>query len=100
MKKEIVISSLSSMHALQEIIKLKDKVTQAEEQNEYVKDLVRGLDDESSNDEILKVRDRIYKVVEDLKHLLDDLVSEDGTLNQLKAINKKILIKSNKNLST
>lgn len=84
-EKEIVISSLSSMHALQEIIKLKDKIIQAEDQNEYVKDLVRGLDDESSNDEIIKVRDRIYKVVETLKHLLDDLVSEDGTLNKLKA---------------
>jgi RNA polymerase primary sigma factor len=83
-EKEIVVSSLSSMHALQEIIKLKDKANQADDQNEHVKDLVRGLNDESSVDEIHKVKDRIFRMVDDLKHLLDDLVSEDGTLNQLK----------------
>jgi RNA polymerase primary sigma factor len=82
-EKEIVISALSSMHALQEIIKLKDKVLQADEQNEYVKDLVRGLDDESSQDEIIKFKDRIIKVVEDLKTLLESLISDDGTLNKL-----------------
>ena len=57
------------MHALQEIVKLKDKVLQAEEQNEYVKDLVRGLDDESSVDEIVKTKDRIVNCVDTLKNL-------------------------------
>src|SRR6476661_6175923 len=63
-EKEIVLSCLKSKHALEEIVKLKNKVVQAEEQNEYVKDLVRGLDDESPEKDIHDTRDRIYAVVE------------------------------------
>src|SRR5690606_39800457 len=50
-EKEIVLSCLHSKHALEEIIKLKNRIIQAEEQNEFVKDLVRGLDDESTEKE-------------------------------------------------
>jgi len=82
-EKEIILSSMSSMHALQEVIKLKDKILQAEEQNEYVKDLVRGLDDESPIEEIIAVRDRIFKVVDSLKQLIDNMMAEDGTPNKL-----------------
>jgi RNA polymerase primary sigma factor len=82
-EKEIILSSMSSMHALQEVIKLKEKILQAEEQNEYVKDLVRGLDDESPIEEIIAVRDRIFKVVDSLKQLIDSMVAEDGTPNKL-----------------
>ena len=56
-EKEIVLSCLKSKHALEEIVKLKNKVVQAEEQNEFVKDLVRGLDDESQEKEIHDSRD-------------------------------------------
>ena len=62
-EKEIVLSCLKSKHALEEIVKLKNKVIQAEEQNEFVKDLVRGLDDESAEKEIHDTRDRIFAVV-------------------------------------
>lgn len=82
-EKEIVLSCLKSKHALEEIIKLKNKVVQAEEQNEYVKDLVRGLDDESPEKEIHDTRDRIFAVVEHVRELLSKIVNEDGTLNKL-----------------
>ncbi|HXH29485.1 MAG TPA: RNA polymerase sigma factor RpoD [Bacteriovoracaceae bacterium] len=82
-EKEIVLSCLKSKHALEEIVKLKNKVIQAEEQNEYVKDLVRGLDDESAEKEIHETRDRIYAVVEHVKDLLNLIVNEDGTLKKM-----------------
>lgn len=82
-EKEIVLSCLKSKHALEEIVKLKNKVIQAEEQNEFVKDLVRGLDDESSEKEIHETRDRIFAVVEHVKDLLSKIVNEDGTLKKL-----------------
>jgi RNA polymerase primary sigma factor len=82
-EKEIVLSCLKSKHALEEIVKLKGKVVQAEEQNEYVKDLVRGLDDESVEKEIHETRDRIYAVTDHVKDLLSEIVNEDGTLRKM-----------------
>lgn len=82
-EKEIILSSLSSMHALQEILRLKDKINHADDQNEFVKDLVRGLDDESSQDEIEQTKARIIRTVDHLKSLMDDLISDDGTRNKL-----------------
>jgi RNA polymerase primary sigma factor len=82
-EKEIVLSCLKSKHALEEILKMKSKVQQAEEQNEYVKDLVRGLDDESPEKDIIETRDRIFKVVDHVKDLLTSIVNEDGTLKKL-----------------
>lgn len=82
-EKEIVLSCLNSKHALEEIIKLKARITQAEEQNEFVKDLVRGLDDESPEKDIHDVRDRIIKVVDHVRDLLNTIVNEDGTLKKL-----------------
>ena len=84
-EKEIVLSCLKSKHALEEIVKMKPKIQQAEEQNEYVKDLVRGLDDESPEKDIHDVRERIYKVVDHVRDLLGVIVNEDGTLKKLSA---------------
>jgi RNA polymerase primary sigma factor len=92
-EKEIVMSSLKSKHALEEIVKLKNKVIQAEEQNEYVKDLVRGLDDESTEKEIHDTRDRIFAVVEHVKDLLSKIVNEDGTLKKLDQDEQKMMTK-------
>lgn len=92
-EKEIVLSCLKSKHALEEIVKLKNKVVQAEEQNEYVKDLVRGLDDESAEKEIHETRDRIYGVVEHVKDLLSQIVNEDGTLKRMENTEQKIMDK-------
>jgi RNA polymerase primary sigma factor len=92
-EKEIVLSCLKSKHALEEIVKLKNKVVQAEEQNEFVKDLVRGLDDESSEKEIHDTRDRIFAVVEHVKDLLSKIVNEDGTLKKLDKEEQKMMDK-------
>jgi RNA polymerase primary sigma factor len=82
-EKEIVLASLSSSHAFKQIIALKEKIQTAEEQDEYVKDLVRGLDDESTKDEIDKTRERIFKMCNKLSTLLQEVVNEDGTLKKL-----------------
>ena len=92
-EKEIVLSCLKSKHALEEIVKLKNKVVQAEEQNEYVKDLVRGLDDESSEKEIHDTRDRIFAVVEHVKDLVSKIVNEDGTLKKFDKEEQKMMDK-------
>ena len=81
-EKEIILSCLSSKHALEETAKLRQKINQAELQNEYVKDLVRGLDDESTEKEIIDVRDRIFKVVDHVEELLKVIINEDGTLKK------------------
>lgn len=82
-EKEIILSCLYSRHALEEIANLKDKVNQAEEINEYVKDLVRGLDDESSEKDIIKYKERILAVCTRVDDLLKKIVNEDGTLRKL-----------------
>ncbi len=92
-EKEIVLSCLKSKHALEEIVKLKNKVVQAEEQNEYTKDLVRGLDDESPEKDIIETRDRIYAVVEHVKDLLALIVNEDGTLKKMENQEQKVMDK-------
>jgi RNA polymerase primary sigma factor len=92
-EKEIVLSCLKSKHALEEIVKLKNRVVQAEEQNEFVKDLVRGLDDESTEKEIHEVRDRIFGVVEHVKDLLAEIVNEDGTLKKMNTDEQHVMTK-------
>jgi RNA polymerase primary sigma factor len=81
-EKEIVLSCLSSAHALKEIMKLKEKVLMAEDQDEFVKDLVRGLDDESTKEDIDKTRETIFNLCDKLKEILDDVVNQDGTLKK------------------
>lgn len=92
-EKEIVLSCLKSKHALEEIVKLKAKVLQAEDQNEFVKDLVRGLDDESTEKEMMETRDRIFTVVDHVVLLLEEIINEDGTLKKLSAEESKIMSK-------
>jgi RNA polymerase primary sigma factor len=82
-EKEIVLSCLNSKHALEEISKLKEKIDAAEAQSEYVKDLVRGLDDESSDKDIEKFRKRIIQVCGHVDTLISEIVNEDGTLRRL-----------------
>ena len=92
-EKEIVLSCLKSKHALEEIVKLKNRIIQAEEQNEFVKDLVRGLDDESAEKEIHETRDRMFSVVEHVKDLLTQIVNEDGTLKKMEKMEQTIMDK-------
>ncbi len=81
-EREIILSSLSSSHALEEIVKLKEKIESQENQAEFVKELVRGLDDESSQADIKKYTDRIYTVVARIAEILADIKEEDGTLKK------------------
>ncbi len=81
-EREIITSCLSSTHALKEIVKLKDKIESQENQSDYVKDLVRGLDDESSQNDIKKTQSKITNATEEVRKLLEETEQEDGTLKK------------------
>ena len=81
-EKEIILSSLSSSHALKEIIKLKEKIHSQENPSEFIKELVRGLDDESTSAEIKKTGTRIIAVCDQINVLLEDIEKDDGTLKK------------------
>lgn len=88
-EREIITSALNSTHALKEIIKLKEKIETAENQVEYVKDLVRGLDDESPLPDVEKVKIEILKVVGEIDAILKETEKEDGTMMKFNPIQKK-----------
>lgn len=81
-ERKIILSALSSVHALKEIAKLKEKIEHAENVPEYVKELVRGLDDESPVEEIEKTKQSIFHVCNSIKELLDECANEDGTFQK------------------
>ncbi len=88
-EREIITSALNSTHALKEIIKLREKIETAENQVEFVKDLVRGLDDESPLPEVEKVKENILKVVGEIDSILKETEKEDGTMMKLNPTQKK-----------
>lgn len=81
-EREIVLSAIRSTHALKEIVRLKERIDTQENQSEFVKDLVRGLDDESSPADIKKVKDEIDAVCDRVKSILDQCELEDGTMKK------------------
>jgi len=90
-EREIILSALSSTHALKEVGKLKEKIETQENPQEYVKELVRGLDDESTPADIKKVKDRIYAVIDQIAIILQETEKADGTLKALDAPQKKLM---------
>lgn len=88
-EREIVLSCLSSTHALKEIVRLREKIETQENQNDYIKDLVRGLDDESTPADIKKYKDRIYGVIDQINVVLEECEKEDGTIKKLSADQQK-----------
>ena len=81
-EREIILSCLKSSHALNEIARLKDKIEAQENQMEYVKELVRGLDDDSTQAEVKKTQKTIYETCEKIDALLKEVENEDGTLKK------------------
>ncbi|MBC7714859.1 MAG: RNA polymerase sigma factor RpoD [Rhizobacter sp.] len=90
-EREIILSALSSTHALKEVGKLREKIETQENPQEYVKELVRGLDDESSPADIKKVKDRIYTVIDQIAIILQETEKADGTLKALDITQKKLM---------
>ncbi len=81
-EREIILSCLKSSHALNEVVGLKAKVESQENQTEYVKELVRGLDDDSSTREINKFMKTIFETCDTIGGLLKEVENEDGTLKK------------------
>ena len=82
-EREIVLSALSSTHALQEIVKLREKIETQESPNTMVKELVRGLDDTSSQAKVKKTKEEIFNACRVIEVLLEETVKEDGTFKKL-----------------
>jgi RNA polymerase primary sigma factor len=90
-EREIILYALSSTHALKEVVKLREKIETQENPQEFVKELVRGLDDESSPQDIKKVKDRIYAVIDQIQYILQETEKADGTLKALNPEEKKLM---------
>ena len=88
-EREIVLSALSSTHALQEIAKLREKIEMQENPNIMVKELVRGLDDTSSLAKVKKNKEQIFNACRIIEVLLAETVKEDGTFKRLNASQKE-----------
>jgi RNA polymerase primary sigma factor len=88
-EREIILSALSSTHALKEVVKLREKIESQENPQEFVKELVRGLDDESSPADIKKTKDRIYAVIDQITALLVEIEKADGTIKALSGDQRK-----------
>ncbi len=88
-EREIILSAVTSTHALKEIVKLKEKIETQENQQEFVKELVRGLDDESKETEIEETKQRIYAVIDQIGQLLSEVEKEDGTMKKFSGEQQK-----------
>jgi RNA polymerase primary sigma factor len=90
-EREIILSALSSTHALKEVVRLREKIESQENPQEFVKELVRGLDDESSPADIKKTKDRIYAVIDQIQVILTETEKADGTLKALDVEQRKLM---------
>ena len=82
-EREIILSSLKSSHAIAEIITLKDRIAELENPTEFVRELVRGLDDESTQKDVDKVKKTIIKLCDELTEIYNNAVNEeDGTFDK------------------
>jgi RNA polymerase primary sigma factor len=88
-EKEIILSTLSSTHALREIIALIDKIDAVENRDEFLKELVRGLDDESSAKDIEAIYKKIQKAGKLIHQYLDSHEQEDGTITKKSKMSKE-----------
>ena len=98
-EREIILSSLTSSNALREIVRLKERIETQENQPEFVKELVRGLDDDSTQADIKKTQTTIYKVCDELGALIDEVANEDGTLKKFSEEQRKRMDKIGETLA-
>ncbi len=87
-EREIILSALKSNHAMSEIVKLKEKIESLENPTEFVRELVRGLDDDSTQKEVDKTKKLIIETCDRLDSLLDKIVKDDGTLTKMQGEGK------------
>lgn len=80
-ERDIILSCLHSIHCLNEITTLYDKVESAEDKDIFVRDLVRGLDENSSNAEVKKVLDTIKLICSRIKNFLEEMKIEGGVVD-------------------
>ncbi|MBF0312473.1 MAG: RNA polymerase sigma factor RpoD [Oligoflexia bacterium] len=88
-ERKIILSALSSVHALREIVRLREKIEHAENIAEYVKELVRGLDDESQPEEVESTRIAIFVICDALKDLIEECADESGGVLKFNETQKK-----------
>ena len=98
-EREIIFAAVTSSHALKEIVKLKDKIESQENPAEFVKELVRGLDDESTPQEIKKTKNKIIAVVDDILGVLKETEQDDGTIKKYGKDHQETFSKLAKNLA-
>ena len=84
-ERDIVLSTLYSSHAMEEILRLKEKIESQDKKNEYIRNLVRGLDADSSQRDIGKIKDRIHVVIERIRDILEKIKLKDGTIKKRKS---------------
>ena len=90
-ERDIVTSAMSSTHAMREIIKLEGRIAMAEQKDECVKELVRSLNENSTKEQIRKVRNLIIDTCRRLQQFLAETENEDGTLKKMTVAQKTIL---------
>ncbi|WP_233500263.1 MULTISPECIES: RNA polymerase sigma factor RpoD [unclassified Halobacteriovorax] len=89
-EREIILSCLKSSHAIAEIITLKDRITELENPTEFVRELVRGLDDESTQKDVDKVKKTIINLCDELTSIYNENVNEDdGTFEKFSKSEKE-----------
>ena len=98
-ERDIILSSLKSSHALKEIVALKNKIESQENYTEFVRELVRSLDDNSTQKEVDKIKKGIYKTCDRIETLLKNVEKEDGTLKKFSKIQEKEMADISENLA-
>ncbi len=93
-ERKIILSALSSSHAMEEIILLKEKIESQKKKNDFVREIVRGLGDESSTKDVNKIKNRIHTVVDRVSTLLEKIKLKDGTIKKRKMVAEEEELKS------
>ena len=78
-EREIIQATTNSPYTLREVVKLKERIENEENQEEFVKEIMRGLDENSTPQQITKERDKVMSTCQNIKTLLDSC-GQKGTV--------------------